>query len=568
MANEKVTGDRLSTERVQILENLHSNLARMLASSFSTMQRSVVDCDIKFVDQTTYGEFIATLSNPSCSYTFTIDPFGGTAILDFSLPVAYSFIDRHYGGSGGNPPSHARPLTRLERTVTNNVLRNSLVDLEATWEALLKVRVTDAELETNPEFMQVADSAATVLLVAFEVHSQHASGLVQLCYPFDTLAPAVKYLSLAEAPRSHREQPASLESEPEPPVNASGIATGRTLEQIATDRPDVVAGVLEALLTSDDGAKGPRNAAVIIACLPRNVASKVIRQCSADATGHLEGAVGKLGAVTAADSEEVFAHVKDRLSRGDYNIPGAAESAQLAMKEATRSSSGFYLLRNVDPNQIIPFVSKEHPQTIALFLSQLDACQAAGVLNGLSSELRADVSYRIAHMESVSPQTLRGLEDDLVCDLQRVLSGQVTEVGGPKAVAAILNRAGRSTEEDVLERLGKQDSELAEDVRNQMFVFDDIAKLTDREIQVILRAVDSKDLAVSLKGACEELKERVFANLSEEVGDKIKEEMEFAAPIRMSDVEEVQLNIVKMVRQLDKDGEVKIVRGDSRDKFV
>lgn len=187
---------RVSKDQTRTLENLHSNLARMMASSFSTMQRSVVDCDIAFVDQTTYAEFIMSLSNPSCSYTFTIEPLGGPAIVDFSLPVAYSFIDRQFGGSGGNPPPEARPLTAIERTVMTKVVTRALADLEATWESLLKIQVSDAELETNPEFMQVAAPSDTVVLIAFEVNSQHASGLVNLCYPYFTLEPVMAYLNV------------------------------------------------------------------------------------------------------------------------------------------------------------------------------------------------------------------------------------------------------------------------------------------------------------------------------------------------------------------------------------
>ena len=187
---------RVSKDQTRTLENLHSNLARMMASSFSTMQRSVVDCDIAFVDQTTYAEFIMSLSNPSCSYTFTIEPLGGPAVIDFSLPVAYSFIDRQFGGSGGNPPSEARPLTSAERTVMGKVVTRTLADLEATWEALLKIQVSDAELETNPEFMQIAAPSDTVMLIAFEVNSQHASGLVNLCYPYFTLEPVMAYLNV------------------------------------------------------------------------------------------------------------------------------------------------------------------------------------------------------------------------------------------------------------------------------------------------------------------------------------------------------------------------------------
>jgi len=199
---------RVSKDQQRTLENLHSNLSRMLAASFSTIQRSVVDCDIAFVDQTTYAEFIMSLSNPSCSYTFTIEPLGGPAILDFSLPVAYSFIDRQFGGTGGNPPQEARPLTGVERQVMARVITRSLADLEATWKPLLKIQVSDAELETNPEFMQVAAPSDTVILIAFEVNSQHASGLVNLCFPYFTLEPVMAYLNVqswASRERGRRE---------------------------------------------------------------------------------------------------------------------------------------------------------------------------------------------------------------------------------------------------------------------------------------------------------------------------------------------------------------------------
>jgi flagellar motor switch protein FliM len=186
---------RVSKMQQRTLENLHANLARALASAYSTIQRSVVDCDIAFVDQTTYGEFIISLSNPSCSYTFTVQPLDGPAIFDFSLPVAYSFIDRQFGGSGGNPPQEARPLTSLERTVMSKVITRTLAEFEAAWLPLIKIRVSDAELETNPEFMQIAAPSDTVVLIAFEVNSQHASGLVTLCLPYFTLEPVMAYLN-------------------------------------------------------------------------------------------------------------------------------------------------------------------------------------------------------------------------------------------------------------------------------------------------------------------------------------------------------------------------------------
>ncbi len=186
---------QVSKDQQRTLENLHSNLARILAAAFSVKQRSVVDVEIAFVDQTTYAEFIMSLSNPSCSYTFSIEPLGGPAIMDYSLPVAHSFIDRTFGGRGKSPP-RAQPLTRIERSVMGEVVTQALADLEATWEPLLKIQVSDAELETNPEFMQIAVPSDTVVLIAFEFNSQHASGLINLCYPYFTLEPVMSYLNI------------------------------------------------------------------------------------------------------------------------------------------------------------------------------------------------------------------------------------------------------------------------------------------------------------------------------------------------------------------------------------
>ena len=332
----------------------------------------------------------------------------------------------------------------------------------------------------------------------------------------------------------------------------------------------------------DDDLTARQKVAILMISLGQETTAEVMKYLTDYEIEQIAQAISELEVVTTEQEDEVLEEFEQMLIAGQYVSQGGMEFARGALEKAmgprkaqalldrvsSTTTSGFYMLRNVDPNQIIPFISKEHPQTIALILSQLDSAQAAGVINGLSEELQADVSYRIATMESISPQILRELEESLAQELETILSGQVTEIGGPKAVAEILNRTGRSTEKAVLERLDAQDPELAEDVRNQMFVFDDIANLTDREIQLILREVDSKDLATALKGANDEMKDRIFGNVSERVGTMMKEEMDFSGPVRMSDVEEVQLRIVQTVRQLEEAGQVTIVRGDSNDQFV
>ena len=149
--------------------------------------RAVVDVATAFVDQTTYAEFIMSLSNPSCSYNFTLGPTNGQAVIDFAMPLVFAFVDRNFGGKGSSQGVEARQLTPIEVGVINRIVKRVIEDLEATLEPILRVEITDIELETNPEFMQITAASEIVILLAFEVNSTNGSGMVSLCYPFFTL---------------------------------------------------------------------------------------------------------------------------------------------------------------------------------------------------------------------------------------------------------------------------------------------------------------------------------------------------------------------------------------------
>ena len=230
-------------------------------------------------------------------------------------------------------------------------------------------------------------------------------------------------------------------------------------------------------------------------------------------------------------------------------------------------TSGFYLLEKIGPVQLAPFISSEHPQTIALILSQLDAAQAMGILAQLPECLYADVAYRIACMDRVSAKVLKRVEEYLEASFCEMLTS-ARRVGGPKVVADILNRIEAGVERDILGRIDARDPEAGESVRNLSFAFDEMRRLTDREIQTWMREVDQKDLVVALKGASDELKDKVLGNMSERVQTFIVKEMEHVGPLRLSEVEEVQLRILQQLWQLEEQGQVTIVRGDAEDNFV
>ncbi len=220
--------------------------------------------------------------------------------------------------------------------------------------------------------------------------------------------------------------------------------------------------------------------------------------------------------------------------------------------------SGFTLLKDVDPNQLLNFIQHEHPQTISLILANLESKQVATIIADLPPELQADVAYRIAAMGNISPELLNDIESVLETQVETVFGQDLSSAGGAKAVAEILNMASRSAEKTILADLEKRNPELATEIKNLMFTFDDLSLLDDRSIQRLMREVDTKDLSMSLKAANDDLKEAILRNMSERAAKLIEEELEFMGPVRLKDVEESKMKIVDIVRTLEEDGEIVI----------
>jgi flagellar motor switch protein FliG len=321
--------------------------------------------------------------------------------------------------------------------------------------------------------------------------------------------------------------------------------------------------------------------AIIMIALGEEVSGEVMKHLGEFEIEEVTQAIASLKSLPSDIVDQALEDFEQHLMAGEWVSQGGADFARAALERAvgprkaqeileritSKVSSGFYILKNVAPQQIAPFLSQEHPQTVALILSQLDAVQASGILTNLPERMQGEVAYRISTMENITPNVLKQIEESLESTLRDMLGGN-QDVGGPKVVADMLNLTGSSVEKNVLDQMDGQDPEVAEEVRNLMFVFEDIANLTDREIQAVMKEVEQKDLVMALKGASEEMKEKMLGNLSERVRTMIVEEMEFQGPMRLSEVEEVQLRIVQQVRQLEEQGQITIVRGDSDDAFV
>jgi len=220
----------------------------------------------------------------------------------------------------------------------------------------------------------------------------------------------------------------------------------------------------------------------------------------------------------------------------------------------------FDFIRRVDPAHFLNLIQQEHPQTIALVLSYLEPNKASIILQNLQHEIQYEVTRRIACMDKTSPEILKRIEGVLEKKLSMLSSGDYYAAGGIESVVEILNLVDRASERQIMEAMEDDDPELAEAIKQRMFVFEDIVMLDDRAIQKVMREVDSQDLAKAIKGARTDVQDKIFRNMSRRAADMLKEDMEYMGPVRLKDVEEAQQKIVVIIRHLEDTGEIVIGR--------
>jgi flagellar motor switch protein FliG len=328
---------------------------------------------------------------------------------------------------------------------------------------------------------------------------------------------------------------------------------------------------------------GRQKAAILLISLGPDVSASVYKHLSEEEIEKLTLEISGVRKVDAKEKEEVLEEFHNIAIAQDYITQGGIGYAKQVLEKALGAEQAaaiinrltsslqvrpFDFARKADPGQILNFIQNEHPQTIALILSYLEATQAGQILSELPQEMQADVARRIALMDSTSPEIINEVEQILERKLSATVTQDYTQTGGVEAVVDVLNGVDRATERTILDALEIQDPDLAEEIKKRMFVFEDIVTLDGRAIQRVIRESDNDDLKLALKVASEEVKEIVFRNMSKRMVDTFQEEMEYMGPVRLRDVEEAQSRIVAVIRRLEEAGEVVIARGGGDDIIV
>ena len=243
----------------------------------------------------------------------------------------------------------------------------------------------------------------------------------------------------------------------------------------------------------------------------------------------------------------------------ETSLPRAKALKLVRLLEAQRQAVPFHFLERAKAEVLSTFLHEEHPQTIALVISHMGSSKAADILTTLPHEKQFDILKRVATLGHTSPEAIKHVESGLRKHLACLAIDEYQDVGGVKAVSEILNVLDRATERLILENIEEENPELADEIKKLMFVFEDLLLVDDRGIQNVLREIDNQALALALKAASEELKDKIFSNMSRRAAEIIREEIEYMGPVRISDVESAQQNIVEIVRRLEETGDVVIM---------
>ncbi|NLV76419.1 MAG: flagellar motor switch protein FliG [Tissierellia bacterium] len=321
---------------------------------------------------------------------------------------------------------------------------------------------------------------------------------------------------------------------------------------------------------------GKEKAAILLISLGPEKSAEIFKHLNEEEIEELTLQIANTRMVSAEEKREVLEEFYQIALAQEYISEGGIKYAKEILERAvgpdkaidiiSRLTSSlhvrpFEFIRKADPNQLLNYIQNEHPQTIALILSYLNPNQAAQILANLPPEKQGEVTRRIAIMDRTSPEVVKEIEKVLETKFSGMLAQDFTTTGGVQTVVDILNSVDRGTEKFIMEELDIRDAELSEEIRRRMFVFEDIVALDNRSIQRIIREIDNSQWAIALKGASEEVKEVVFANMSKRLVEMIEEDIEFMGPVRIRDIEEAQQNIVNVIRKLEEDGEIITPRG-------
>lgn len=333
-------------------------------------------------------------------------------------------------------------------------------------------------------------------------------------------------------------------------------------------------------MSSEKKLSNQEKAAAVIVSLGVDKASEIYKYLSEDDLEQLTIAIAKLGYISVEQTEEVLDDFYKMCLTQKVFTEGGMEYARTVLEKAFDESTAhallekvskslkvksFDYLRRTDIKSLYSVLQYERPQIIALVLSYVDSTKAAEVIASLPEDKRVAVVEKIAKMESASPEAIKVVEAQLKNKFSSVMTTDFAKIGGIDYIAEVMNNMDRSNEKFIFDEMSKKDQELTDEIKKKMFVFEDIAGMDGRAIQIFVRECDIKDLVLAIKGTTDEVAKLIFANMSARMAENIKDELEITTNVRLKEVEEAQQKIVAVIRKLDEEGAIVLSKGGKDD---
>jgi len=337
-------------------------------------------------------------------------------------------------------------------------------------------------------------------------------------------------------------------------------------------------------LNEAERLSGLQKAALLMIALDVESSAEVIKNLDPDDVEAISAEISQVKNTSSETFHGVMSEYYNMVKAREYVMEGGLDYAKALLEKSfgvnkaveiiekvksITTLKGFDILKKADSTQLVNFLVKEHPQTIALILTHLSPDQTANAIQELPNELRGEVALRIATLGKVSPQTLRRIEK-VVDDMAGLTMNQsVGKIGGTKSLATILNRTKVSLSKEIISAVSDQDPAIAAEIKRLMFLFEDLINLEDKDIQKVLREIDRKDLTLALKTSDEELVNKIFSNMSERASELLKEELQYMGMVKLKEVEAAQARIIDVVKELEEAGDISLnIRGGTEEVYV
>lgn len=333
-----------------------------------------------------------------------------------------------------------------------------------------------------------------------------------------------------------------------------------------------------------DRITGPQKAAILLFSLGEDLAAEIVKNLDEQELKKLGASMARVFALSPESMGSVFSEFQKRasvdqvipLDLGERNqflrnvFSKAREGSQILLDEIQQTGkwNTFPKVRKLDAKTLANFIKNEHPQIIAVVLAHLDPGHTAAILEEFPAPLQTDVLYRIAKLENIPPGVLEEIEQTLQDEISMIENTEGKSVGGIRSAAEILNQMKSSAENQVLQAMEEQQQGLADEIRRWMFVFEDLIQVDDRSIMAILKEVETDALKMALRTASDELKQKIFKNMSERAATMMKEDLEVMGPVRLKDVETAQQTIIKVGKKLEGEGKIVLAGKGKEDVFV